>query len=148
MARIGRPPKKLPPGALDVIREAAAKGVAETKLAKLLRMDFATWRRIREEDPAAKKVWEEAKAIERDVLAGRLFSVAMDDEHPQAVTAAIFLLKARHGYRDQGPADTAADGPKVNLVFNLPAPLSGDQYRRLVEIHPEALPSPGSQEAA
>ena len=143
MARIGRPPKKLPPGALDVIREAAANGVAETKLAKMLKMDFSTWRRIREEDPAAKRVWEEAKAIERDVLAGRLFAVATNEEHPQAVTAAIFLLKARHGYRDVGAVEAGDGGPRVNLTFNLPAPLNGDQYRRLVEVHPEALPAPG-----
>ena len=77
------------------------------------------------------------------MLAGRLFAVATDDAHPQAVTAAIFLLKARHGYRDQGPVEGGDGGPRVNLTFNLPAPLSGDQYRRLVEIHSEALPAPG-----
>ena len=46
--------KTLPAGALDVIREAAANGVAETRLAKMLKLDYSTWRRIREEDPAAR----------------------------------------------------------------------------------------------
>ena len=145
---MARPRKTLPAGALDLIREAAANGVAETRLAKALKMDFQTWKRIREEDPAAKKIWEEAKAIEHDKLTGRLMDIALDADNPQSAVACMFLLKSRHAYRDNGPIDSSTDGPRVNLVFNLPAPLSGDAYRRLVEVHPEALPSPGGREAA
>ncbi len=153
---MARPRKNLPAGGLAVIRDLASSGVQETVLAKALGLDLKTWRRIRDEDPDAKAAWEEARALERDKLVGSLFEQAVGypaeydaagnlirAELKPSPVPAMFLLKARHGYRDAGPADGGDGGPRVNLTFNLPAPLNGDQYRRLVEVHPEALPAPG-----
>ncbi len=56
-------------------------------------------------------------------------------------TAAMFLLKARHSYRDQGPTDGSGDGARVAVQINIPAPLSSEAYSKLVKISPPALTS-------
>lgn len=158
---MGRPRKTLPANGLQVIRDLASNGVQETVLAKALGMDVKTWQKIRVDDPEANAAWLEAKCLEQDKLVGSLFRQAVGApaeydaegkliraEQPPFAPAGMFLLKTRHGYREQGPSDGASEGPKVNLVFNLPAPLNGEQYRRLVEVHPSALPGPEAREAA
>jgi len=140
---MARPRKTLPAGGLQVIRDMAAKGVAEVRLARALKMDYRTWARIRDTDPEAKAAYREAKAIERDALVGKLYEQAMEGN----TVAAIFLLKARHGYRDIGDPP-APEGSRVNLVFNLPAPLEPDQYTKLVEVHPGTLPAPETSAGA
>lgn len=134
---MGRPRKTLPKNGLELISDLSARGVKETEIAKALGMSFQTWKKIREENPEAKQAWEEAKAVECDALVGKLYDKAMDGDS----SAAMFLLKARHGYRDHGATD-ASDASRVNLVFNLPAPLSPDQYGKLVEVHRDTLPKP------
>jgi hypothetical protein len=104
--------------------------VKETDLARALGMDFRTWARIRDRDPDAKAAYQEAKAHERDQLVGKLFEAAMGGN----ITAAIFLLKARHGYRDIG--GVPAEGNRVAITFNLPAPLQPEQYEKLVQVAP------------
>lgn len=134
---MARPRKTLPPDGLKIIRELASKGVKETEVAKALGLTFKTWKRIREENPEAKAAWEEAKAEEHDALVGVLYEKAIKGDS----TAAMFLLKSRHGYRDHGPTE-GGDSARVNLVFNLPAPLNADQYAKLVEVQPAPLPEP------
>lgn len=147
---MGRPRKTLPPTGIATIRRLAANGVQETVLAAALGLDMKTWRRIRNEDPEAKAAWEEARALEQDTLVGALFRQAIgapaefDDagnkvraEQAPNAPAAMFLLKARHGYRDIGPVDGGAEN-RVAIVVNLPGALQPDQYRKLVEVHPSA----------
>jgi hypothetical protein len=94
------------------VRTLAANGALETSIAAALGLDAKTWRRIRDEDPDTRAVWEEARTIERDRLVGSLFRQALGApaeydgqgnvvraEQPPVPTAAMFLLKARHGYR-------------------------------------------------
>ena len=50
--------------------------------------------------------------------------------------AAIFLLKARNGYRDQGPAEVA----RVAVKINIPAPLKPEDYAKLITVAPIAPP--------
>ncbi len=130
-----RPRKTLPEGGLATIRELASAGANEVHIAKALGMSFETWKRIRDEDEDAQAAWQEARAIECEALSGMLYRQAIEDKN---TTAAIFLLKARHGYRDQGPTDGSSEASRVAVVFNLPAPLSGEQWGKLVEVHPNA----------
>lgn len=144
---MGRPRKTLPENGLRVIAELASNGVQETVLASALGMDLKTWRRIRHEDPVAKAAWEEARLREEDRLVGALFRQALgtpaeyDDagnviraEQPPYAPASMFLLKARHGYRDLGPTDGGSDRPTINI--NIPAPLAPEQYAKLIEVTP------------
>jgi|SRR5215217_7813080 len=141
---MARPRKNLPDGALDIIRQAASSGVREADLAKALGVDFKTWQRIKREDPEAQQVYAEAKAIEEGRLVGVLFDKAVNK---QDTVAAIFLLKARHQYRDQGPTDGTADGrPVINI--SIPPALRPEDFAKLVSIAPNALPAPEEAEAA
>jgi hypothetical protein len=49
------------------------------------------------------------KAI--SVVAGTLYSIATDRNHPKCATAAIFLLKAKGGWRENAPLESEATGP-------------------------------------
>jgi hypothetical protein len=126
---VARPRKALPANGLDVIRGLAANGVNEHAIAAALGLAFETWKRIRDEDPEAKAAWQEARAIEENRLAGELFRQAMDGN----TTAAIFLLKGRHGWRDVGPAE-GDSGVKVGVQINLPGALKAEDYQRLVTV--------------
>ncbi len=157
---MGRPRKTLPSSGLDIIRALAANGVQEHQIAVALGVDFRTWVRIRGEDPEARAVWQEARALEQDKLVGSLFRQAMGtpaeyDEKGNVIraeqlpipTAAMFLLKARHQYRDFGPTDGSGDGrPTINI--NIPAPLDAAAYGKLIQVAPNALPAPADREAA
>ena len=134
---MARPRKNLPANGLQVIRDLASNGVQETIIAKALGMDLKTWRRIRTEDPEAKAVWEEARALEEDKLAGELFRQAIEEKN---TVACIFLLKARHKYRDVGATDGDGEG-RVNININLPASLPKDAYQKLIEIAPRGAES-------
>jgi len=155
---MARPRKTLPPGGLDTIKRLAAYGVQETVIAAALGMDAKTWKRIREEDPEAKAAWEEARAAEQDALVGSLFRQAIGapaehDEDGNVIRAELspfapagmFLLKARHGYRDNGPGDAGEARAVVHI--NLPAPLNPEQFARLIETTPAVLPPPSNHEA-
>jgi hypothetical protein len=129
---MARPRKTLPAGGLDKIRDLASSGVQETVLAKALGLDYRTWQRIRAEDPQAKAAYEEARALERDKLVGALYEKALKGDGP----AAMFLLKTRHAYREQGPADGEQQGAQVNI--NLPASMTPEQWEKLVNVTPKS----------
>ena len=124
-------------------------------VAAALGLSQKTWKKLRDEDPEAKQVWAEARGIELDRLVGSLFRQAVgspaeyDDkgncvraEQPPVPIAAMFLLKSRHQYRDQGPTDGTSDG-RPSVIINLPAALPADAYAKLITVTPSALPSPG-----
>ena len=53
------------------------------------------------------------------------------------MTACIFLLKARHNYREQAPIADSLHRVRVEVV--LPSSLEPKQYERLVKAHPKVL---------
>lgn len=64
-------------------------------------------------------------------LVGHLLSHARGGN----VTAAIFLLKAKRGMRDTGD-DPRRPAEKPNIVINLPAAASPEDYARMIDITP------------
>jgi hypothetical protein len=123
-----RPEKKtVPPGGYKLIRELAANGAREQDIAQALRMNLRTWMRIKAEDEKALAAWEAGRAVEHEALRGALFEKAIKGN----IAAAIFLLKARHGYRERDEA--GAGGERVTVEFKLPAPLAPEQYVELIK---------------
>ena len=142
---MARPRKTLPENGLAIIEQAAANGVSERRLAKALGMGLDAWLKIRRENPEARAAYAEAKAAEEDELVGTLMREArgapavFDEngkqiraERPPYVPAAMFLLKTRHGYRENGPAEGADTGPRITI--NLPAAMSREDWARAVTI--------------
>mgnify|MGYP006303973153 CR=1 FL=1 len=63
---------------------------------------------------------------EETSLVGALYNRAINGTGQPAVTAAIFLLKSRHGYRENEPLDQ--DRPQININFDLPGAVDPKTY--------------------
>ena len=88
---------KPPKAAAKMVKKLTSKGCSEVTIAKALGTSRKTWQTWRDENPEIRQAWEEGRGIEHDALFGALFESATKQKN---VTAAIFLLKARHGYRE------------------------------------------------
>lgn len=99
-----------------------AQGFTTERTAKLLGIGETTLRKYyREElDVGADKALTK--------VAGVLFSIATDRNHPKCATAAIFLLKAKGGWRDNAPAET--DTPDGHFSFSINISGSGGPPRQ------------------
>lgn len=80
-------------------------------MAKALRMGKDAFRAAKRRDPAVQDAIDRGRAVEHDKLVGVLHYLAMGGQY----VPAIFLLKARHGYRE-GDAFEA----NVNLSLVIP----------------------------
>lgn len=63
--------------------------------------------------PEIKAAFERGKALEESKLVGMLFNQAMNKDNP---SAAMFLLKARHNYRDSGTIPGQTDDPAAKAA--------------------------------
>ena len=109
------------------IRRLGARGVSEVDITKALGISFPTWKRLKEEDEQALEALEEARREEESELVGVLYEAAVKDKN---LTAAMFLLKARHGYKEG--ADKI-DATQVNVKITLPGAKDPVQYLEEVE---------------
>lgn len=91
---MGRPPFEATPERRKRVETLAAMGMSQSYIAKDLGITERTLReRFREELDAGM-----VKA--NTAVASNLYAIAMDKTHPKCVTAAIFWLKARAGWRE------------------------------------------------
>ena len=129
-----RPRRHLPAGARDYVLQCAAdRALSETAIARGLGMSYATWKRLLRDNKDAQALWREALATERDNVLQKLFERSMEGD----TGAAKFLLAARHGLSENNGKD--ADSGRGNVVINLPSPVTAAQYKRMVQVEPDAL---------
>lgn len=121
-----------PPGADKIVESLASKGCSEISIAKGLGVSGPTWQRWRDEYPELLEAWQKGRAIEHDKLFNVLFRAATKDKN---IIAAMFLLKARHGYREN--ADFTVQN-KVSVTFEVPGALNPDVYE--AEVIKKAIP--------
>jgi len=109
----------------------------ESKAAEACGLTLRAWRRLLKDNEDARQTWDEALAIERDHLLDALYQKATDGD----TNAARLLLACRHGLSERAPQGSAE---RVSVTFNLPAPMSPEDYARLVSIEKQgALPHDG-----
>lgn len=114
---------------IDKVVDACRRGVSEVRIARSLGINYRTWMRLRDEDERIAGALAESRRIEEEELVAVLLDKARDGE----TTWLIFALKSRHGYRDQGAPQAAADA-RVNVVINLPAAsASAEEYARTID---------------
>lgn len=111
----GRKAKHPPPGAADRIEALAADGFSVLGIAKHLGTSPDTFRRWLADFPALQDAMDSGREIERHALHNMLFKAATEGGN---TSAAMFLLKARHGYRE---GDQSEQGNRVSINFQLPA---------------------------
>lgn len=128
MSKGGRPRKPVPANAARLIEEAAASGADVRGIAHCVGINKDTLQRWFTERPDLREAYERGRERERAILHNALYRAATEQGN---IVAAMFLLKARHGYRE---GEQAESGNKVSITFSLPGALSMAQYRQGITI--------------
>ncbi|MBP6815876.1 MAG: hypothetical protein KAY46_03875 [Burkholderiaceae bacterium] len=127
------PPRKLPPpDAADRIRALAADGWSVRGIAAQLGIGQDLLRRWFDEDPALDEAMQRGREDERQTLHNVLYRAATEGTGKDSLIAAMFLLKARHGYRE---GDQQEQGNRVNVTFNIPAAMPLDKFMVVEDGH-------------
>lgn len=121
----GRPRKEPPADAADVIRHTCATGANKIGVAMALGCDVAVLDRWMDEDAVLKEAFAHGRETERKTLHNVLYDAATTGTGKEALIAAMFLLKARHGYQE-GQQESQAN--RVSVTFNIPAATPLNQF--------------------
>lgn len=118
---MGRPRKPIPPEAAQVLEAGGANGAALTGIARVLGVSTELLRHWLDENDDLREAFARGRERERQMLHGTLTKQAKEGN----VIAAIFLLKSRHGYRENDQSDIAN---RVQITFQLPGALAKEQF--------------------
>ena len=127
-----QPRKHLEHQHYELIEKLAARGCAERTIARACGVGWTRWHEVKKRDRRCVEALERGRAVEHDALVGSLFQAATEKG---IVTAAIFLLKCRHNYCDT-PPPTPPSTTSVEVVIQVPAPLTPEQYRKVLDVTP------------
>lgn len=127
------PTYTLKPAGYALIERMAEDGRDVTSIARALGMHRDTFRLLRRRDPEAQEAIERGRAALGDELA----DIFLEQARNGNTVAAIYLTKARLGWREAGPVDPNAQASNINITIN--APLSDDEWQRMVTVSQEAL---------
>ncbi|MDA3896065.1 MAG: hypothetical protein PF482_07960 [Desulfobacteraceae bacterium] len=125
--------KDPPENAVAVISTMAASGHKQISIAKALGVSYDTYLRWKEDHAEIQEALDQGLAAEHDLLVGSLLESAIKQKN---VTAAIFLLKARHGYREN--KEIHANRPQITINFELPGAVTPNVYE--AEILKKSIP--------
>lgn len=128
LRKAGRKLKEPPRDASARIEAYAADGFSKLGIAKRLETSVDTLNRWMDEQPELQTAFDVGREDERWALHNMLFKQAMEKGN---ATAAMFLLKSRHGYRE---GDQSEQANRVNVVFNLPGAISMDEFSKLTKV--------------
>jgi hypothetical protein len=122
VAKIGRPRRKPPADAADRLETLAAAGHATAGIAKALGVSSSVLTHWMTTRPTLREAFERGREAERLALHTRLRELAANGDK----IACIFLLKARHGYREGEPVEIANN---VRVSFTLPGAMTLEQFK-------------------
>jgi hypothetical protein len=120
-AKTGRPAKRPPADAAERIRSLSAEGHSTVGIAQQLGVGRKTLDKWRTEFPELEEAYREGVERERYELHNVLVQKAKGGN----IVAAMFLLKARHGYRE---GDQSESGNRVNVTIALPGAMTLQQF--------------------
>ncbi len=106
-------------------RALAATGHNVRGIAAYFGVSSETFNRWMDEDGEIAEAFSNGRESERMVLHNSLFVAATQKGN---AVAAMFLLKARHGYRE---GDQSEQSNRVQVVFNLPGAMTAEQYKTI-----------------
>jgi len=125
----------------DLARDLTATGWRLKDVARALGFCEKTLLRMRKRDERLADSIEQGRGEEFQALVASLYRRALDPASKSGAAAAMFLLKARHGLREYG-GPVEGEGNRINIVLNIPGPLTPEQYDQLVSHYPETLTAP------
>ena len=121
--RIGRPPKRPPANAAELVRELSAAGWGWVGIATRLACDPKTLGKWRESDPALQEAFDQGREQEHF----ELYAVLRREANKGNVTAALAILNARHGWR----TDQSDQSGRANITINLPGSMTMQQFQAI-----------------
>jgi len=138
----GKTPLQPPAGAAERIQSLAATGHSMVGIARGLGVSKDVLARWLDDEPAFAEALARGRASEEFALHNTLYSIAVDAKEAARDRAicAMFLLKARHGYRE-GDQGVAAN--RVSITFQLPGALTPEQFTIDHAPKTDDLPAPG-----
>jgi hypothetical protein len=125
-------PRVVTPAGLVVVERLAREGLADMSIAAALRMDRETFRQLRGRQPDVEEALARGRSGLEDELTDLLLQRARDPKHPGCVVAAIYLTKARCGWREGDMAPGSQVVHAENVQINMPAALTDEQFRALL----------------
>jgi predicted DNA-binding protein (UPF0251 family) len=130
-------PVLITPRGLEIIRFYADGGLGLMTIAERIGMTREQFTKAMRRQPEVAEILAQGKANEEFELKECLMNMARRGN----VVAAIFMLKARHGWNDREQQGEQVN-QKLQVIIN--APLSTEDYKRLQEhnISPLHLPPP------
>ena len=110
---------------LALVEELAARGCSVVTIARALGMSREAFNACRKRQPEVEETFERGRAVEHDALVSNLRQAAEEGN----IVASIFLLKARHQYRE-GEALEANVNLSVNTggVLVVPSKMSMEEF--------------------
>ena len=103
----GRSHWRITPLGVEMVEELASRGCHVTTIAAALGMSRDGWMACRKRQPEVEEAYQRGLAVEHDKLVAMLHEQAAAGQY----VPAMFLLKARHGYRE-------GEAVGVNLQVN------------------------------
>jgi len=134
----GQPKKEPPANALEIIRTVTAKGASRRGVALALHVHDTVVQRWLAEYPELREAFEQGREVERADLHRVLYDCAISGQGKDSLIAAMFLLKARHGYIE---GDKAAESNRVSINFQIPGAMPMSQFQ-VIENEPDNRAEP------
>ena len=142
------PRKRLQPDEMPQVTAMAAHGLNHAQIADRLGMTEAAFRANLVKDKKLRQYYDIGKAEEENALRDSLYEQAIDASNPRSVTAAKYLLNARHGYRESDEKGINVNIQNNSLNLKFPQPVRGRKLEKLIAeyapsaAHPEAVLAP------
>lgn len=119
---VGRPRKQPPADAAERIEALAADGFSVIGVARRMGVNQEVLTRWFDEQPELKEAFNIGRENERHTLHNVLYRLATEGGDK---IAAMFLLKARHGYRE---GDQEQQANRVSIKFELPGAMKPEHF--------------------
>ena len=121
----------------DVIITLASTGFTKQGCARHFGVGLNTFNRWLEEDEVLSEAFAQGREQERQTLHNVLYRLAVEEKDK---ISAMFLLKARHGYKE---GDQQEQANRVSITFNLPGAMTAEQYKTV-----EAVAAPRKRDTS
>lgn len=112
----------------DQIIALSSTGFSKQGVARHFGVNLQTFNRWLEEDDVLAEAFAVGREQERQSLHNVLYRLAIDEKDK---VSAMFLLKARHGYKE---GDQQESANRVSITFNLPGAMKPDEYKTIEAI--------------
>lgn len=119
--RVGR-------GGIALVERLAREGATDTTISRALRVARSTFRDLRQRQPEVEEALARGRAVLEDELTHILLAKARGGE----TVAAIFLAKARCGWREGElpPSSSVTNNTQVNII--IPPQMSDAEWQKLL----------------